>query len=638
MDDPATTISEADLTRLLPTCQRCRRLRRKCDTQLPACRLCQKGKAECTFFDHALQQTLPRSYVHSLLQRLGRLRAVQTTISGGVLDPSAINSYNDVGYSDSARPMTASSVAPRQHDWRPNGSTVSFDKHFVIDNANPTCWQFFGSSSAYSLAVEVLVVASVRFGKVIHPEDYYGQEFKLKLEVPESLEKPQYRPSPAREEVETLVNLYTKSTNVINGYSDNAQVAAEIDTYLRHQKSEVRFLTGNDAHQFFRIAMICAIASANKSRHDPRYASESFNYYREAIQCAEEVTSDISIDALQALLLLVLFVFFYPHRGDVWKLLDYACRLSVELNVHCETNDEFEDEKSRQRRRSIFWGLYSLERTFGQHLGRPSDLAEEIITAEYPANLTSAPVDPSYLQYMLVSHYYRLIYLRSEIFRVLYVPAIAPDLPRSWYEDRLFDFNVWHDETAGLIGQPDSVGMGTMQVEIGYNTSINFLFQPLLLRSLAAIKDPEALSGQDSDLVIPRESWDAAVRSIEFYDRVCRAPEGTPEGDYPVTIVSAHYIHQATMTIIAHVLLAIDGRLPLVSFSRDMDGHVQLEAPPINFGNIYEISDACLRLLNYGANKWNGMVGFLDIYKSMHDRVLPALLERLPELHASLGD
>jgi hypothetical protein len=35
-------------------------LRRKCDTNLPACRLCLKGKAECTFFDHALQQTLPR--------------------------------------------------------------------------------------------------------------------------------------------------------------------------------------------------------------------------------------------------------------------------------------------------------------------------------------------------------------------------------------------------------------------------------------------------------------------------------------------------------------------------------------------------------------------------------------------------
>lgn len=631
MDDPATTISEADLTRLLPTCQRCRRLRRKCDTQLPACRLCQKGKAECTFFDHALQQSLPRSYVYSLLNRLGRLRAVQATISGGVLGPNSLTgSYNDVAYADSARPISSSSIAPQQYDWRLGGDRVSFDKHFVIDHANPTCWQFFGSSSAYSLAVEVLVVAQARFGPMTHPENYAGPEFKLNLEIPESLERPQYRPLPAREEVEMLVNLYTKSTNVINGYSDNAQIAIEIDTYLRNQKSEIKYLTGLEAHQFFRVAMICAIASANKARHDSRYASESFNYYREAIQCAEEVTSDISLDALQALLLIVLFVFFYPHRGDVWKLLDYACRLSVELNVHCEPNDEFEDERSRQRRRSIFWGLYSLERTFGQHLGRPSDLAEEIITAEYPANLTTAPVDQSYLQQMLVSHYYRLIYLRSEIFRILYMPAISPDLPRSWYEDRLFDFNLWRDETAGIIDHNDQVGMGTLQVEMGYNTSINFLFQPLILRSLAAIKDPEVVHAQGADLVIPRESWDAAVSSIEFYDRVCHAPEGTPEGDYPVTIISMHYIHQATMTIMAHVLLAIDGRLPLVAFTRDLDGHVQVEVTPIDFSHIYDISEACIRLLNHGASRWNGMVGFLDLYREMHDKVLPALVDRLP--------
>ena len=643
MDTTNTTAStnpEADLVRLLPTCQRCRRLRRKCDTQLPACRLCQKGKAECTFFDHALQQTLPRSYVHSLLNRLSRLRAVQNTIDGGSSnlneDPIALG--ND--FTNYDRNGSTASLDLRQQTWQARCNKISFDKHFVVDDANPTCWQFFGSSSSYSLAVEVLVAAQDRFGKLTHPENYTGPEFKLNLEIPESLEHHDFRACPAKEEVEMLVNHYTKSTNVINGYSDDAQIGTEIDTYLRYQGSAVKYLTGLEAHQFFRVAMICAIAAAIKSRQQPHYASEAFDYYLEALQCAEEVTSDISIDALQSLLLLVLFVFSFPRRGDVWKLLDYACRLSVELNIHCETGDEFEDEKSRQRRRSIFWGLYSLERTFGQHVGRPSDLPEEIITAEYPAMLVDGPVDPSYVQFMLISHYYRLIYLRSEIFRVLYVPAAAPDLPRSWYEDRFEDFHAWRNEVAHIIGAPDHVlGMGTMQCEMGFNTSINFLFQPLLLRALAATKSQEALhnQAQTEDLVVPRESYDAAVRSIEFYDRIFRSPEGTPEGDYPVTIVSAHYIHQATLTIMAHVLLALDGRIPVDTFSRDIDqfpktvdpdGTVHVEVPPIDFSNIYDISDACLNLLNHLANRWKGMVGILDLYKAMHEKVLPALASR----------
>lgn len=637
---PSPTTSEADaLTRLLPTCQRCRRLRRKCDTQLPACRLCQKGKAECTFFDHALQQTLPRSYVHSLLSRLGRLRAVQTTINGGTLDVNATAPQDD--FAHHARNISATSLeSQQQQDWGTRSNKVSFDKHFVIDNANPTCWQFFGSSSAYSLAVEVLVAAQARFGKLTHPENYTGPEFRLNLEIPESLEHHEFRACPPREEIEMLVNLYTRSSNVINGYSDNAQISTEIDTYLRHQGSAVKYLTGLEAHRFFRVAMICAIAAANRSRHQPHYETEAFNYYVEAIQCAEEVTSDISIDALQSLLLLVLFVFSFPRRGDVWKLLDYACRLSVELNIHCETGDDYETENSRQRRRSIFWGLYGLERTFGQHLGRPSDLPEEIITAEYPATLTTGPTDPSWTQYMLVSHTYRLIYLRSEIFRVLYMPAVSPDLPRSWYEDRFEDFHAWRNEVAHIVGAPDHVlGMGTMQCEMGFNTSINFLFQPLLLRALAATKSPEAIRNQvqSQELVIPRENYDAAVRSIEFYDRIFRAPEGTPQGDYPVTIVSAHYIHQATLTIMAHVLLELDGRIPLVTFSRDIEpfpktvdqeGIVHIEVPPIDFSNIYDISDACLNLLNHLANRWTGMVGILDLYKEMHEKVLPALASR----------
>ncbi|KAK5100571.1 hypothetical protein LTS08_005322 [Lithohypha guttulata] len=584
---------------------------------------------------------------HYLAVILARLRAVQTAVNGGPSDPTPITPALSRGYSSHMRSESAVSVnTERQNrDWQQYENGISFDKHFSLEDANPTCWQYFGSSSAYSLAVEVVVAAQARFGKMTHPENYAGPDFKLNMVVYESLQ-PKERTCPSRDEVETLVALYMNSANVINGYTDNAQVSQEINTYLHHQSGAIRYLQGVEAHEFFRIAMICAIASASRSRHDSRFGSEAFSYYLEAIQCAEEVTSDVSLDSLQALLLLVLFTFFYPRRGDVWKLLDYACRLSVELDIHCETNDEYEEEKFSQRRRSIFWGLYSLERTFGQHMGRPSDLPEEIITAEYPTAFTTSAADNVLIQRALISHYYRLIYLRSEIFRILYMPAIAPELPRSWYEDRLEDFHAWRGEIAPIIDAPNHVpGMGTIQCEMAFNTSMNFLFQPLLLRALAAIKGPDTPIQQqlfgDMHLVIPRESYDAAVRSIMFYDRIFHAPEGTQDGDYPVTIISAHYIHQAVLTLMAHVLLAIDGRLPLVTFSRDPEasglqvtrtldtnGRMHVDVQPIDFSNIHEISEACLGLLRILADRWLGMVGILDLYREMHEKVLPALTTR----------
>ena len=54
MEQVSTSMSEIDLARLLPTCQRCRRLRRKCDTQLPACRLCHVRAQFRTIWSQAL--------------------------------------------------------------------------------------------------------------------------------------------------------------------------------------------------------------------------------------------------------------------------------------------------------------------------------------------------------------------------------------------------------------------------------------------------------------------------------------------------------------------------------------------------------------------------------------------------------
>lgn len=555
------------------------------------------------------------SYVHSLLNRLSRLRSVQATVNGSA---EPLDTFH-IGHHEHTTSTTSSHLDNQPQQWGTYTSDLSFDKHFIIDHANPTCWQFLGSSSPYALVVEVLVHAQAKLGPMVHNPDYAGPEFWLNAQSTEVAEPVQPRATPSRSEIEMLVDLYMTTTNVMTAFFDPDDIALEVDTYLRHHGTAVKYLTGKDAHQFFRVSMICAIASANKARHHSAYDTESMAYYSEALQCVEEVTSDVSVDALQALLLLISFGVFHPRKGDIWKLLDFACRLSVELNFHTEPNDDYEDEKSKKRRRSIFWGLYCIERSIAQHLGRPSDLTEEIITAEYPATLTeSTTADSSSFQLILTSHFYRLIYLRSEIFRELYLPALAPNLSRLWYEQSLEQILSWRRELHFL---DSSIGMGSMTCEINFDTSILFLFQPLLLRALAATKEP--MLAHEMTEIIPRESYHSAVKVVEFYNKILRGAEGTPWGMYPVTITSAHYIHQATITIMAHCLLAIDGRLPVVSFSRELSGDAE---GPVDFNGIHEISGTCLILLNTLSKRWAGMVGILDIYKSLQSRVLPIMM------------
>jgi hypothetical protein len=207
--------------------------------------------------------------------------------------------------------------------------------------------------------------------------------------------------------------------------------------------------------------------------------------------------------------------------------------------------------------------------------------------------------------------------MRSEIFRELYLPATAPDLPRAWYAQRLEDIAAWRRELQYL---DNTLGVGSMTCEMGFDGSVCFLFQPLLLRALVATKEP--MLANDCAEVVPRESYHSACRVIDFYNKLFNGSEDSAYGQYPITIISAHYIYQAALTIYGHCLLAIDGRLPVVNFSGELSGGAE---GAIDFRGLDELSQASLGLLDSLGRKFPGMVGLFDICRSLHDRLLPVM-------------
>ena len=465
------------------------------------------------------------------------------------------------------------------------------------------------------MTVEVLVHARAKFGPVTHHENY--AEFRLNRPIEEH--SPSTRKTPDRGVIETLVTIYMASSNTLRAFIDEDTIVHDIEGYLTCHSTDTRQLVSYRAHQFFRISMICAIACANKARHQPSYSAESMQYYSEALRCVEEVTSEVSVESLIALLLLILFSMFFPRKGDLWKLLDFACRLSVELGYHTEQDAAFADEKSRVRRRRIFWGLYCIERSIGQHFGRPSDLAEEIITTEYPAAVSSAHmIDQVSFQSVAMSHYYRLVYLRSEISQEIYLPAVAPTLPRFWYQQKYSTLLAWRQE---LPPDESLAGVGSITCDIAWESTTCFLFQPLLLRALANTKDANWINEYSETL--PSESYRSACQLVEIYKQILRAPEDSALGLYPLTIVSAMHIQTAAMTIMAFCLLAIDGRIPTNKWAPE---NLEEGTRPVNFDNIYDTSGSCLILLTKCAEKFPGMVGMLDIYKSLSQKIIPIMM------------
>ena len=501
---------------------------------------------------------------------------------------------------------------------------TSFDKHFVVPLVDSSTSRFFGASSVFTLTVNILEHAYKR--AVLERSEVAGFD-------PERAAEPDYGPTtrdhfPQPDAVRSLLSLYFVSLNVMYGFVDEATAEADLEVYFAARNREgfhPRHLRGDEAHQYFRISMMCAVACANKARYQTGYLAESMVYYEDAANCVEEVTSEVSPASLQALLLLTIFCLFYPRKGDIWKLLDYACRLSVELGYHTEQEVDHEDDTHRKMRRSTFWGLYAIERIVGQLFGRASDLPEPIITTEYPSVSPEVDfLDQATFQPISIAHHYRLVYLRSEIYRDLYLPATPPEFEMKWYHDRYMNLFAWRQE---LSVPNDLAGVATITCDVGYHSTMCFLFQPLMLQALLRTKtiDPEV---DDLHLLgpVPQDNYWSACTLVKTYEKVMRAPEFSPLGTYPMTFMSAHYIYLAGLTLMAHCLLAIDGRVRTMRPMAEPRPDQPLQ--PIDFSNVYEVSGSCLILLTWCAEKWPGMVGMLDVYKRLSERLIPALMRK----------
>ncbi|KAH8676216.1 hypothetical protein BX600DRAFT_546898 [Xylariales sp. PMI_506] len=627
---PSVTTRET-IQPLLPTCQRCRRLRRKCDTQLPNCRLCEKSGDECTFYDHALKQSLPRAYVESLLVRLDQLQAVKNGIAVSPRQPKTPQNAEP-----SAIRQPTETPKERVDDNGPNqvASPATFDV-IIPSKSSAGKSQYWGSSSVFALAVEIIHHAYkkdlIPSGDLLIP---YAEKNAVDATADKrSFHREIYHAPPG--DVRDLVALYLVSINTLYGFVDEQVASSDTDAYLMLREVPgfpALDLHGTEAHKYFRVNMMCAIACANQARYRPSRTAESLAYYSSAVTYVEEVTSEVSPASLQALLLLIVFCLFYPTKGDIWKLLDYACRLTVELGYHTEQvldqdaaaatagvspgldpsmEDATQERQPKKLRRATFWGLYAIERIVGQLFGRGSDIPETIITTEYPvpsptdpssstASTSATSTDHSNLQFLSIAHHYRLVFLRSELFRAMYVPAAPPDLSLDWLRDKYRALHAWRSE---LAVSDELSGVATITCDVGYDATMCFLFQPLMLRALRSTHGPpppppppvpfqtglavtanaspsspvvllptpsaaatggidggDRLPDESNPPVVVADSYWSACNLIHTYEKVIRAPENSALGAYPMTFLSAHYIWVAASTLLGHALLAVDGR------------------------------------------------------------------------------
>ncbi|KIY00625.1 uncharacterized protein Z520_03288 [Fonsecaea multimorphosa CBS 102226] len=621
----------------LPSCQRCRRLRKRCDSQMPACRLCQSAKVDCTIFDHALQQTLSRKYIQSLVLRLESLKEKHATLT---LEVDAGRQALPEGTPNETK--TPSSLPHSAFDSDRGGD---FNNHFPVPSVNGSTSRFYGSSSVFALAVEVLALASDK--NLFNPSGPSEPVLSAKDGHDRDLDSvaPTAVFDTGREFAQSLIADYMASINIIHPCIDETHLQRDLDRFLATNGAlefDADKLQRIEKYQCFRIALMCSIACTAKARHSPSLAAYGNQFYAQAVRYVEEVTAEVSPQSLEALLLLVIYCLFNPRKGNIWKILDFACRLSIQLGYHTEQGHSIlESEDDKTWRRTAFWSLYSMERLVGQCFGRPSDLPSSIITTEYPTVVTdTALLDDESIQKVSAAQGFHLMFLRSEIYTEIYLSATSP-LPRlKWFFDQHDALRQWYQNPSQRPFVNDSTnvaGVGEVTREIMYHSSVLFLFQRHLLEALSTIRrhNPRQrdVSQPNHPHIIPSEPYHSSKALLRLYTLIIRSTTcNSPLSIFPVTFLAAYSIFQAGMTLISYALLSLEPAIRIHGSSSVTPSCLQAferrgsEETGLDFSDLLSLSNDCLVLLAWCKEQWPGMEGMLDAFARCSAETIPKVL------------
>lgn len=238
---------------------------------------------------------------------------------------------------------------------------------------------------------------------------------------------------------------------------------------------------------------------------------------------------------------------------------------------------------------------------------------------------------------MSIAHHYRLVYLRSEIFRSMYLPAGPPsstdkqdDHGIAWLREQYATLLAWRHE----LVVPDSAleGVATVTCDVGYDTTMCFLFQPLLLAALRRTGTAEGANDgppSPSPPIVASDPFYSSIHLIRTYEKVIRAPEHAALGSYPMTFMSAHYIYLASSTLLAHALLRLDGRTQTLRRMAETDGGSDdTQTEELDWGAYVDVSSSCLILLAWCGERWPGMLGIFGVYQQLFRRTVRALISK----------
>ncbi|KAH6722797.1 C6 transcription factor [Leptodontidium sp. MPI-SDFR-AT-0119] len=513
-------VSEENRSRASRACDRCRRLKEKCQGGTPCIR-CTRNNRSCEFTQATTFPGRPSSSdISENEERVKHLEKIAAYFLGDVsLSLSSLRSIAEKIQRSSSTVEGASDVE----------DLTLRDEKFVVKTLSHNTAHYSGEFSHWNFSQKV----RKRVDECLTD----GQEQRIKenwratqLQSPASSVFALLQSLPPRHVVNFLVQIYFQYAQTNLFFIEEKSIREKLDI-LHNAPSAV---SGSDAAWICSVLMVLAIGTQfahmasgpldqiNEMTEPTKPASGDdvgVELYRMACKLIPDVIAIASLESVQACLLLAHYSLPLDTQGLAYTYLGLAIKVAIQNGMHRKYVGRDFDSRTVETRNRLWWTAYTLEKRICILHGRPPSVTPNDVDADLPVDSQEFHSPDTTSNFQNISALIHLTCRLGDISNAIILLRRCPKHLRPNYFDRLFEIRSqlrtwWSSLPATLICRdltPSSpLFRNNIHLKLCFHLNEIYMGRPFIFfadtKSPSPGSDSEAVPAHSASLPSPKRS------------------------------------------------------------------------------------------------------------------------------------
>ncbi|PVH72904.1 hypothetical protein DL98DRAFT_659773 [Cadophora sp. DSE1049] len=441
-------VAEENRARATKACDRCRRLKEKCEGGIP-CIKCSRSNRSCEFMQPTRfsQQRPSTSGNVDNDERVKYLEKIVTHFLGDV----SLSLPSLRGIAEKIEATSTTGDEGLNHMGSDVEDLTLKDEKFVVKTLSRNTAHYSGEFSHWNFSQKIRkkVDEYLEGTRGTQQEKVITENWRAKqLQSPASSVFALLQSLPPRHVVDFLVTIYFQYAQTNLSFIDEKFLREKLEVLL----DTPSIVAESDAGWVCSVLMVLAIGTQfahmasgtltqvneDKTAEQPPEDDVGVELYRLACKLIPDVIAIASLESVQACLLLAHYALPIDTQGIAYTYLGLAVKVAIQNGMHRKYMGTDFDAHTVETRNRLWWTAYTLEKRICILHGRPPSVTSNDVDADLPVDVPEFQVPGEPPKFQNISALIQVTKFLSEMSNVISLLRRCPAHLRSNYFDQLF--------------------------------------------------------------------------------------------------------------------------------------------------------------------------------------------------------